>query len=91
MLPEDSKARKEASLEKLRQSQVEDHFNTVNPATREKPEPYSDELFKEAAIQWLIETDQVCSPPELQCLNISIQPHVILSPYRPSNTQPINE
>ena len=30
------------------------------PATPEdKPTPYSDELFKEAAIEWLIETNQV--------------------------------
>jgi len=41
----------------LKQSQVDDHF-TVIPE-EEKPTPYTDELFKEAAIQWLIETDQV--------------------------------
>jgi len=57
MLPEDSKARRDAAAEKLKQSQVDDHF-TVIPE-EEKPTPYTDELFKEAAIQWLIETDQV--------------------------------
>ena len=57
MLPEDSKARRDAAAEKLKQSQVDDHF-TVIPE-EEKPMPYTDEFFKEAAIQWLIETDQV--------------------------------
>jgi len=57
MLPEDSKARRDAAAEKLKQSQVDDHF-TVIPE-EEKPTPYTDELFKEVAIQWLIETDQV--------------------------------
>ena len=57
MLPEDSKARRDAAAEKLKQSQVDDHFTVVPEG--EKPMPYSDEVFKEAAIQWLIETDQV--------------------------------
>ncbi|KIJ89926.1 hypothetical protein K443DRAFT_60052, partial [Laccaria amethystina LaAM-08-1] len=56
MLPEDSKTRRDAAAEKLKQLQVDDHF-TVIPE-EEKPMPYSDEVFKEAAIQWLIETDQ---------------------------------
>ena len=57
MLPEDSKARRDAAAEKLKQSQVDDHFTVI--LEEEKPMPYSDEFFKEAAIQWLIETDQV--------------------------------
>ena len=44
--------------ERLQQTQVNDHFEKAQPES--KPEPYSDELFKEAAIQWLVETDQVC-------------------------------
>jgi hypothetical protein len=36
---------------------VDEHFQ---PTTAEdKPIPYSDEIFKEAAIEWLIETNQV--------------------------------
>lgn len=57
MLPEDTKARKAQIKEKLEQTHVNDHFAKAPPEN--KPEPYSDELFKEAAIQWLVETDQV--------------------------------
>ena len=58
MLPEDSKARHAQILEEnLRQTNVNDHFK---PAPKEeKPEPFSDELFKQAAIEWLVETNQV--------------------------------
>ena len=58
MLPEDAKARRKEALEKLmEQTQVDEHFHPVNPD--DKPVPYTDDVFKEAAIQWLIETDQV--------------------------------
>jgi hypothetical protein len=58
MLPEDAKARRKAALEKvMEQTQVDDHFRPMKP--EDKPTPYSDEVFKQAAIQWLIETDQV--------------------------------
>ena len=57
MLPKDLKAFRHAATEKLKQSQVNDHF-TVIPE-EEKPMPYTDKVFKEVAIQWLIETDQV--------------------------------
>ncbi|KAF8957947.1 hypothetical protein BDZ97DRAFT_1669110, partial [Flammula alnicola] len=57
MLPEDTKARRAAQLESvLRQTEVDDHFAKENP--EDKPKPYSDKLFEEAAIQWLIEMDQ---------------------------------
>ena len=58
MLPEDTKARRREVLEKaMEQSQVDDHFPLLKP--EDKPVPYSDDLFKEASIQWLVETDQV--------------------------------
>ena len=57
MLPEDSKAHRDAMAEKLKQSQGDNHFTVI--LEEEKPMPYSDEFFKEAAIQWLIETDKV--------------------------------
>ena len=60
MLPEDAKARREeATANAKEQTQVDDHFHQVNPD--DKPAPYSDDFFKEAALWWLIETDQVCS------------------------------
>lgn len=60
MLPGDTKERKIAAAaeSKTEQTHVDSHFRTLEPG--EKPVPYSDELFQEAAIQWLVETDQVC-------------------------------
>ena len=57
MLPEDTKERREA-LQSLQQSAVDEHFKSVAP--EDKPITYSDEIFKEAAIEWLIEMNQVC-------------------------------
>lgn len=56
MIPEDASARRQEADTK-EQSQVDDHFVRINPEDR--PVPFSDALFKDAAIQWLIETDQV--------------------------------
>ncbi|KAF8891446.1 hypothetical protein CPB84DRAFT_1641003, partial [Gymnopilus junonius] len=57
MLPEDSKARRAALLEEtLHQTEVDEHFQKQK--LEDKPQPYSDKVFEEAAIQWLIETDQ---------------------------------
>ncbi|KAJ6463075.1 hypothetical protein DFH09DRAFT_854475, partial [Mycena vulgaris] len=53
-LEADVKARKEAADKKL-------HQQTLNTHLREKPErviPYSDKLFRDAALEWLIATDQ---------------------------------
>ena len=60
MLPEDSAARKlnEArAASKLQQGRVDQHFDIIKPEDR--PVPYSDAGFREAAIQWLVQTDQV--------------------------------
>lgn len=58
MIPEDAKMRRQEAIANAKeQTQADDHFRQVKP--EEKPMPYSDELFKEAVIQWLIETDQV--------------------------------
>lgn len=57
MLLKDSSARRAAERDTLKQTAVSDHFSVEKP--EEKPIVYSDELFKEAAIQWLVETDQV--------------------------------
>jgi hypothetical protein len=45
-------------MQSLQQSAVDGHFKPVAP--EDKPIAYSDEIFKEAAIKWLIETNQVC-------------------------------
>ena len=58
MLPDDTKACQADLYEKLQQMQVNDYFDTAKP--EDKLEPYSDALFKEAVIQWLVKTDQVC-------------------------------
>ncbi|KIJ35873.1 hypothetical protein M422DRAFT_84981, partial [Sphaerobolus stellatus SS14] len=47
--------RKEVA-EKLQQSRLTEHFEKAEP--QEHAIPYSDERFKEAAIEWLIATDQ---------------------------------
>jgi len=64
MLPEDSQARRVAKQEMaLQQSAMDSHFPTASkkdPSEKPKPKAYSDALFREAAIQWLVETDQVC-------------------------------
>ena len=60
MLPEDSAARKldaARAASNLQQGRVDQHFGVVKPEDR--PVPYSDAIFQEAAVQWLIQTDQV--------------------------------
>jgi hypothetical protein len=57
MLPEDARERREAT-QALHQSAVDEHFKPL--ASEDKPIVYSDDIFKEAAIEWLIETNQVC-------------------------------
>ena len=58
MLPQDTKDRRKVLADELlQQTSVDDHFKPT--MAEEKPTPYSDENFKEAAIKWLIETSQV--------------------------------
>jgi hypothetical protein len=60
MLPDDAKHRKnlaKATAANLRQPGINEHFKQEAP--EDKPTPYSDALFQEAAIKWLIETNQV--------------------------------
>ena len=59
MLPDDTKARREKMTEEnVRQSHVDEHFKVATP--EDKPQPYSDDIFNQAAREWLIETNQVC-------------------------------
>ena len=60
MLPNDAKRRKDlakVTAENLRQLAIDEHFKQEAP--EDKPILYSDALFQEAAIEWLIETNQV--------------------------------
>jgi hypothetical protein len=60
MLPKDTKRRKlEAAASADSQSRLDAHLCEQKP--KERIIPYSDSLFREAAIEWLIETDQVSS------------------------------
>jgi hypothetical protein len=62
MMPEDTKARKADTEERLWQLKVNDHFPILEPVPQERrPKPYMDKSFEEAAIEWLIRTDQVRS------------------------------
>jgi len=56
MLPKDA--------EKRRKDALADNQSRLDPHLREKPQkeaiiPYSDERFRDAAIEWLVSTDQV--------------------------------
>jgi hypothetical protein len=59
MLPVDRKSAKEAADTKLTQSTMDNHLEKSKSEEKEKLAPYSDKLLHEAAIEWLIETDQV--------------------------------
>jgi len=59
MLPEDTKARAAAKVEEqLRQTNVDNHFKPANP--EDKKPVYSHALLCEAAVSWLIQTNQAC-------------------------------
>lgn len=57
MLKNDVEARKKQVQASAEQSFIDDHAVPIVP--KERAVPYSDELFEQAAIEWLIETDQV--------------------------------
>ena len=57
MLPKDAESR--------RKDADANNQLCLDPHLREKPQkekiiPYTDELFRDAAIEWLVSTDQVC-------------------------------
>ena len=56
MLPEDSKQRRGAVTDKTQQLSLGDHFT---PTRSEHTTPYSDQALEAAAIEWLIQTNQV--------------------------------
>jgi hypothetical protein len=61
MLPSDSLACRQAAVDEaahVQQGRVDHHFEVAKP--EDKQAPYSDEVFHQAAIEWLVQTDQVC-------------------------------
>ena len=56
MLPKDSKARREKQKANS-QTRLDAHLEEIPAKTRVVP--YSDELFRKTAIEWLVVTDQV--------------------------------
>ena len=48
------------------QTSMTDHYKPAEPT--ERVTPYSDDLFKQAALEWLVQTDQVSR------LHISLRP-----------------
>jgi hypothetical protein len=59
MLPSDVKDHKTATaITNIEQQSLNDHLREIKPT--ERVVPYSDKLFREAAIEWLASTNQVC-------------------------------
>jgi hypothetical protein len=63
MLPKDTKNRRQAAAKDTQQR--------LDPHLEEKPSraraiSYTDELFREAAIEWLVSTDQVSEVTDLE-------------------------
>lgn len=56
MLPRDAKARLEARRAGQQQARLDSHLKEL--PLKERIVPYNDELFREAAVQWLVQTDQ---------------------------------
>jgi hypothetical protein len=56
MLPKDAKNRRQATM-KDTQQRLDPHLEEKPP--RERVIPYTDDLFREAAIEWLVSNDQV--------------------------------
>ena len=55
MLPEDAKQCREATINTNQQTSLSNHFNTHETELV----PYNDKVFEAAAIEWLIQCNQV--------------------------------
>ena len=62
MLPKDAKARKEKAKADS-QTNLDPHLKEV--PVKKRVVPYSDKLFRQTAIEWLVSTDQVCKKLDL--------------------------
>jgi len=56
MLPKDAKGRRQATMMDTQQ-RLDPHLEEKPP--RERVIPYTDDLFRDATIEWLVSTDQV--------------------------------
>jgi hypothetical protein len=74
MLPADARdCKSKAATSQLPQGRLDSHLQDIPPP--ERIVPYSDRLFREAAIEWLIATDQVglfCTTM-LSCADYSVK------------------
>jgi hypothetical protein len=63
------KAKEDAKRKQVRltEGQLDEHLCDI-PKT-ERTIPYSDKLFRETAVRWLIATDQVCDSESLAYIN----------------------
>lgn len=66
-LPKALKAQREAKIaeDKSKQSSIDPHLR--ERVEKERVIPYSDELFRDAAMEWVIATDQVRSLHHVVC------------------------
>lgn len=81
MLPKDRKELAAKEKEQREQSTLDKHL--AEPA--ERVIPYSDKLFRSAAIEWLVCTGQVC-PTHNEASRDLYQLTVFTSPYQRSTT-----
>jgi len=64
MLPEDLKAWWE-KVKVNAQTFLDSHLEEIS--VKKRVIPYSDALFQQVAVKWLISTDQVCNKPSHSC------------------------
>jgi hypothetical protein len=64
MLPKDAEKRRKDSALANNQSRLDPHLREKQQ--KEAVIPYSDERFRDAAIEWLVSTDQVCKYSSLE-------------------------
>ena len=82
MLPSDAQARRLAAVSaNAEQGTLDDHVQEVAPT--ERVVPYSHKLFREAAVEWLITTNQVSS---LRAQSTTTDTYGV-SPYKLLNSQ----
>jgi hypothetical protein len=65
MLPGDTKRRKAIKADTDAQQTLDPHLREL--PVKERVHPYTDLVFRQAAIEWLVSTDQVCFIILLNC------------------------
>lgn len=80
MLPDDTSARKKTSA-LSRQGTLDAHLRELPPT--EQVARYTDDIFREASIEWLVSTDQVFC---VYILSAFASADVTTSPFKRSST-----